>query len=170
MVEERNYVHRRNPQTPGRRAGPLVSPSSFPLSLPPTVSTVNRTSTRAPWPGSKAPQVTLTKKLSLSSQCHTGTVPRWNPHENKTTFLFCTSGCRKSLAAGLGSLGVSVIKDVLWALGVPMACGPASQMIDIRVASGRQRAPPGSPAPHPARLSCQGCHAWAWLLWCRVKG
>lgn len=98
------------------------------------------------------------KALSLSSQCHTGTVPRWNPRENKNTFLFCTSGCRKSSAAGLRSLGVSVIKDVLWALGlgVPMACGPASQTIDIRVASGRQRAPPGSSATHPARLSCQG--------------
>lgn len=41
-----------------------------------------------------------------------------------------------------------------------MACHPASQMIDIRVASGRQRAPPGSSATHPAQLSCQGSHAW----------
>ena len=71
-------------------------------------------------------------------------------------------GCRKSSAAGLGSLGVSVIKDVLWALGlgVPMACRLASQMIDIRMASGSQRAPPGSSATHPAQLSCQGSHAW----------
>ena len=73
------------------------------------------------------------------------------------------SGCRKSSASGLRRLGVSENKDVLWALGlgVLVVCGSASQIIDIREASGRQeggedRGPlPGSSATYSAWLSCQ---------------
>lgn len=53
-------------------------------------------------------------------------------------------------------------KDVLWALGlgVLVGGGPASQIIDIREASGRQeredrRPLPGSSAIYSAWLSCQ---------------